>query len=296
MKILLLGAYGQLGTELSELLPKHGHTVLRFHRFNLDLEQPFTETSLRDVPFDALINCAAYHRVDEIESGDVARDKAYAVNARAVEMLARTCADRKAHFVHVSTDYVFGTLPPCGFNGQLIPHIEEMPATPLNDYGRSKLAGETRALTVYPEGTTVARVASLFGRAGASGKGGNFVRTMQRLRDERKPIRVVADQHMSPTYAADAAGAIAHLVRHRVTGTVHCSNRGIASWFGLAAHALRAHSDPRLDLALCTTSDMPTLARRPAWSVLDVAKLERLGHRMRHWTDAVDAYLRETGE
>lgn len=290
MKILILGAYGQLGTEVSRALDAFGYEIARFHRFNLDLERPITPLSLRDVPFDVLVNCAAYHNVEEIERDDVNRDKAYAVNACAVEQLALTCAERKAHFVHVSTDYVFGGIPPLGFNGRFIPNTENMPTAPLNNYGRSKVSGEQRIKATWYDGSTIVRVASLFGRANAS-KGGNFIRTIQRAAAESKPLRVVVDQIMSPTYAVDSASAIAHLVRHRIKGTVHCTNNGDTSWFGLAAWALRKQ---QVDLEPCATLDRPTLAKRPAWSVLDTSLVNHLGHPMRHWTEAVDAYLEET--
>lgn len=299
MKIIVLGAHGQLGREICDILRFTKHDVTAYTRAMLDLEGPISPQALAGVQFDVLINAAAVHRVDDIE-----RDPrvAFLVNAVAVEQLAKACALRSAHFIHVSTDYVFGDLVTRDFNLLDVPHTEGMPTCPVNNYGRSKALGERHALDVYPECTTIVRVAALFGRHGSSGKGGNFIETMLKAGHGIGPLRVVDDQIMSPTHAYDAALAIIHLMNHRVPGIFHVVNGGVTSWFGLAAQALRAygllhgardraaHLNESV-LQPCSTTERPTPARRPAFSALSNEKLERYGFRMPHWTYAVEQYM-----
>ena len=292
MKFLIIGAGGQLGRTVYKRLTQQGYEVATAVRAQLDLENPFNEDALDGVKFDAVINCAAVHSVDAIESDLAMTSSAYKVNAVAVEQLVRMCDKRKAHFIHVSTDYVFGNILPRGFDGKPRLHTEDMPTSPLSVYGTSKAKGEQLALSVGTSPVTIARVAGLFSYFHSSSKGPNFVDTMLQKLRKGDTLKIVDDQLFSPTYAYDAACAIEHLARFRIPGIFHCSNSGYTSWFGLAAHAYH-HSDIATGaLEPCATLDRPrTAARRPEWSAMDVSKLERYGFFMPHWTSAVRRHV-----
>ena len=285
MRILLLGANGQLGTEIRRVfdLETANRALTALTRQDLNVADPHFAARLDDIDFDVLINTTAFHQVDVVEDNPAL---ATIVNTQAVREMAQVCERRGAQIVHVSTDYVFGD------HCRHVPLVETDPTSPMNVYGDSKLAGERAARTVHPEGTTIARVASLFGPAGASGKGGNFVMTMLNKARAGEPMRVVSDQIMSPTYAVDAAAAIKHLVLHRLVGTYHVVNSGHGvSWFGLASAALR-HADLEADLKPCLTSDRPpTRAKRPSWTVLSNLKLEHTGFDMPHWQERVARFV-----
>src|SRR5579864_6875386 len=177
MKALLLGPNGQLGTDIRFANDRRGEPIeiLAVGRGRVDLAniEPAI-SSLRELRFDALINCSSYHKTDEVEAN---AQQAFTINAHLVKRLAELAAEKGAAFFHISTDYVFG--------GQLqsSPLPENSPKAPVNIYGASKAMGEDLAILANRD-TRILRVASLFGVAGASGKGGNFVETMLRLARE----------------------------------------------------------------------------------------------------------------
>ncbi len=282
--ILLLGASGQLGADLARALA--GPRLVPLTRRELDVtDGPAVERTVARHRPAVVVNTAAVHRVDEIEGDPRA---AFAVNALAVHQLARVAERHGARLVHFSTDYVFGGAGPG-------PFTEDAPPAPLNAYGVSKLAGE---LLVRGAGARhlVVRSSGLYGVAGSSGKGGNFVETMLRLAGEGKPIRVVADQVLAPTYTADLAEAVARLLAADPPGGVyHLANGGACSWFEFARRIFqRCGRTP--DLAPTTTAAFGAPARRPANSVLVSARLATLGlPPLRPWPDALDAYLRAKG-
>src|SRR6266478_514294 len=183
MKALLLGPNGQLGTDIRSANDRRGGPIklLAVGRDQIDLSNiEAAISSLRDLTFDFLINCSSYHKTDEVEGN---AQQAFTINAHLVKGLSELAAEKHARFFHVSTDYVFG--------GQLqhSPLSENAPKAPVNIYGASKAMGEDLALLTNSD-TVILRVASLFGVAGASGKGGNFVETMLRLAKERGELRV----------------------------------------------------------------------------------------------------------
>ncbi|MBI1187452.1 MAG: dTDP-4-dehydrorhamnose reductase [Alphaproteobacteria bacterium] len=284
MKALLLGPNGQLGSDIQRFAAGEAAlSLLPFGRDQADLgDIDGVARAIQTLDFDALINCTGYHRTDEAESN---RDYAYAINAQAVRALAEICAVKRARFVHVSTDYVFGG------DARRTPYTEELTPAPLNVYGASKAEGEALARAAH-EDVLIVRVASLFGVAGASGKGGNFVETMLRLARERGALEVVDDQIMSPTAAADAAGAILALLRTRAAaGVYHVVNDcGGVSWRAFAQEIV-AQAGLDVSVAAASSATRASAARRPAYSALDNAKLANAGVAMRPWRDALHAYL-----
>ncbi len=274
MKILLLGANGQVGHELRRSLVPLGEIVCATRNGQMsdasaceigDFDQPQSLAALVErIAPDIVVNAAAYTAVDRAESE---REAAFRANAEAPGALARACAERNALLVHYSTDYVFdgtGTRP----------YREDDPTAPLGVYGESKLAGE-QAIRDSGCRHMIFRTAWVYA---AHGK--NFMLTMLRLARERNELRVVADQVGTPTPAALIADVTAAVLAQpfRDSGIWHLTATGQASWHGFAdaivdeAHA-RGLIERKPAVTPIATADYPTPARRPAYSCLDTSKL-----------------------
>jgi dTDP-4-dehydrorhamnose reductase len=256
-KVLVTGAGGQLGRELQRLAG--GYPAFNFvfaTRDQLAVDQPEkVQQVFADVKPDWCINCAAYTAVDKAETESGA---AFRINGEAPGILAKACRAAGARFLHISTDYVFdGT--------RSVPLKEEDPTGPINVYGASKLEGEQRAVAEHRDGTLIIRTSWVY-----SEFGNNFVKTMIRLMKERPAIGVVDDQIGSPTYAADLAEAILQILSARkfLPGIYHYSNEGQISWYQFAL-AIRFLIDSKCKVNPIPTTQFPTPARRPAWSLMD---------------------------
>ena len=288
MRILLLGAKGQLGSDLLRANEGGGsrEEVLPYCRRNLDVSRIETiRPALAPVQFDVLINCTSYHRTDELERH---ANDAFAINAHAVRELAAASKEKGARFIHISTDYVFS-----GDSSK--PYVETDSPGPLNVYGASKLMGESLVFAEYPDQTIVLRVASLFGVAGSSGKGGNFVETMIRLGREKGRLKVVNDITMSPTGTATVARLIFKLLAARApAGLYHTVNSGQATWFEFAREIIH-RANVKAEVTPVTSAEYPTAAARPAFSVLDNSKLAAVVGGIPSWEEALDGYLRDKG-
>lgn len=290
MKILLLGATGQLGHDIARLAPSYspGASITPMDIADLDVSNAAAiPGALGPISFDAIINCTSYHKTDEVEAN---AQQAVAINAFAVRALARVCAAKRARFIHISTDYVF--------DGRAKrPYTEIDPVGPLNVYGATKAMGESLARAACDD-TLIFRVASLFGVAGALGKGGNFVETMIRVGKEKGLLKVVSDQVMSPTATFDVARMLLESLKRKIpAGTYHAVNstdKGGASWFQFASRIIE-RSGIRAKVEPIPASAYPLPAQRPAFSVLDNSRLASLIGPIPHWHDALDRYLREKG-
>ena len=279
MKILLIGASGQLGTDLAKALSGHPlHTPT--HR-SLDLLQfDRVRQVLQSKRPQVVINTAAFHRVDDCESQV---STAFQVNAEAVRNLALAARDIEAVLVHYSTDYVFD-------GAAARPYQESDFARPLNVYGASKLAGEHLLASVWEKHFLI-RTCGLFGRAGSRGKGGNFVETMIRKAAGKESIRVVDDQRLTPTSTRELARATAALIETSHYGLYHLTSKGNCTWYEFAGEIFRLLG-VRADLVPTTTDAFAAAARRPAYSVLANHRLEELGmDDLKHWRDALREYL-----
>jgi dTDP-4-dehydrorhamnose reductase len=281
-KILLLGANGQLGIDLQEVFNTDTHhDVQSVVRNELDMEQAASIAPYLDQQeFDVIINCTSYHKTDECEDYP---HKAYTINSVAVAELAKYCKINNKLLIHISTDYVFS-----GTHNH--PYTEIDTTSAVNIYGISKVAGE-QAIAAYHDKYFIFRVSSLFGVAGASGKGGNFVETMIRMAREGKSLKVVSDQYMSPTHTLDIARAIKTFLDKEINtyGIYHCSGEGECSWYEFAAEIFK-QLGLKADLAPVSTLSYVTKARRPAYSVLSNKKISAI-HRMPVWTSALKEYL-----
>ena len=264
--ILLIGAHGQLGRELARSLAVLG-PLHALGRAELDLTDADAIARVVDhVRPGLIVNAAAYTAVDRAESEP---DAAFRVNARAPGAIAQACAATGALLLHYSTDYVFD-------GSASRPYREDDATAPLGVYGASKLAGE-EAIRASGAHHAILRTAWVY-----AGHGRNFLLTMLRLGAERDRLRVVADQVGTPTSAALIADATARVLAHpsRASGTWHLTAAGQASWHGFAesifAGAVERGLLPRAPMVeAISTAEYPTPAARPAYSVLDTAKLRR---------------------
>ncbi|MBM4068450.1 MAG: dTDP-4-dehydrorhamnose reductase [Planctomycetes bacterium] len=283
MRVLIIGARGQLGTDLVRELA--GWDVSATTSAQLDVcDFGGTRRLLLDLRPELVINTSAYHRVDDCEHE---AERAFLVNAHAVRNLAMVCAELDAVLTHFSTDYVFG-------GERDLPYTESDLPGPLSVYGNSKLSGEHMVRVCCPRHFIV-RTCGLYGVAGASGKGGNFVETMLRLARDGKPIRVVDDQVLTPTYTLDLAKKIKELVETDAFGLYHLTSNSSCSWFEFAAKVFEL-TGVRADLAPTTSAAFAARAKRPAYSVLDNTRMRALGFQdMRPWQEALAAYLQEKG-
>ncbi len=262
-KIIVTGAGGQLGQELQVLASAFPSFDFIFADRNL---LPVNDLARVSAFFDEYrpdwcINCAAYTAVDKAESE---KEAAFGINGDAPGYLARACRSTGARLIHISTDYVFD-------GSSAIPLKEDDSTAPVNIYGASKLEGEKRALQIHPDGTVIIRTSWVY-----SEFGNNFVKTMVRLMTERPAINVVNDQIGSPTYAADLAAVILHIIDapHFVPGIYNYSNEGQISWydFALAIHKL---IDSSCAVAPIASVNYPTPARRPHYSLLDKSLIKK---------------------
>jgi dTDP-4-dehydrorhamnose reductase len=276
VRIAVTGAGGLLGTALVPALERAGHGVRALRHADADVTRPDElRRALAGARPEWIVHLAAFTRVDECESR---RDHAFAVNAEGARNVAAAARDGGAMLLAISTDYVF--------DGRARrPYLEDDPAAPLSAYGESKWAGEVAVRATAPRHLIV-RSAWLYGAGGT-----NFVDTILARARAGEALRVVDDQRGSPTFAGDLARGLARLIEVGATGTVHCTNAGEASWYDLAAHALRsAGIAPRLERT--DTASYPLPARRPAYSVLGNERFARLaGQTLPPWQDALERYL-----
>ena len=261
--ILVTGSNGQLGNELQQLAP--GFTYYDFLFATKDdlniADEAAIENYFSAHSINFCINCAAYTAVDKAESEP---EQAFLMNAIAVATLAKVCEKNNTQLIHISTDYVFdGTANE--------PYKEKDKTNPVSVYGKSKLQGEILAIQNCPS-TIIIRTAWLY-----SSFKNNFVKTMLRLMKEKESINVVSDQLGCPTYAADLAAAIMHIITlnqsNKNTGIYHYSNAGITNWYEFAL-TIKKLTDSNCIVNPIPTSQYPTAAKRPAYSVLDTTKIK----------------------
>lgn len=279
MRILITGARGQLGSDLQRSLPEH--ELIPCNRGELDVtERHRVYGLLKDHRPDAVINTAAYHRVDECESHP---DRTFAVNAFGPWHLAAACRVFGAKLVHISTNFVF--------DGEAArPYVEDDLPLPLNVYGTAKLSGEHLVRSTWDRHFII-RTTGLFGHSDGGGKGYNFIEAMIRAGMERREVVVVSDQVMAPTATADLARALAELVKTDAYGTYHVTSAGACSYFEFARTIFRKTG---IDAAVkpTTTEAYGAPAVRPLYTVLDNGRFRSLGiAAMPPWEEALDGYL-----
>ena len=279
MNILITGCNGQLGNEMQLIEKDNGHHMF----FNTDVadlditDQQAVDKFIDGNAIDCVINCAAYTAVDKAESN---RELCTALNTVAPAYLAAAVERRGGSMVHISTDYVFDG------NGHT-PYAESDTPSPDSVYGSTKLAGELGA-SKFCHRTMIVRTAWLY-----SAFGSNFVKTMLRLGREKDELGVVFDQIGTPTYARDLATAIMAAVNKGIVpGVYHFSNEGVCSWYDFTKAIHRMAGITTCHVRPIHTSEYPTPASRPAYSVLDKTKIkETYGIEIPHWEDSLKECL-----
>lgn len=262
-KILVTGAKGQLGSELSVLSAKYSQYEWCFaDRAKITLDDlEVLEKQLKEIQPNIIFNCGAYTAVDKAESE---KEIAFTVNYSAVELIAKYAKENHTKLIHISTDYVFDGSSSIALN-------EEAETNPINIYGASKRAGEIACLTENPN-SIIIRTSWVYSKFG-----NNFVKTMQRLMKEKESINVVNDQIGSPTYAADLAQAMLDILGspNWIPGIYNYSNEGEISWYEFAL-SIREFGKYNCNVGGVPSASYPTPAKRPQFSLLDKKKIKRI--------------------
>ena len=280
MKVVVLGANGQLGSDLVAEFDAAGHEVVSLTHQNLAVEDlESTRRALETARPDIVLNTAAFHNVPQCESEPA---QAFAVNAVGTSNVAQLCAELGAVHVYYSTDYVFD-----GLSEQ--PYREDDLPRPLNVYAASKLAGEH--LAGKYDRSLVVRISGIYGRVPCRAKGGHFISTMVRLAREKPEVRVVTDEILTPTPTLVIARHTLQLLEAGIYGTFHLTCEGSCSWYEFAREIF-ARLSLGTPLLPAKVSDFPSPVQRPHYSVLDnrrmrEAELEPLPH----WRPALHEFL-----
>jgi dTDP-4-dehydrorhamnose reductase len=280
MKILLIGALGQLGTDLQKVLT--GHETIPVDKEEIDVCDAAQVHAMVDaLQPELLLNCSAFNRVDEAEDRPEA---AFAVNTFAVRNLALAARRSNVALVHFSSDYVFD-------GPGRRPYVESDLPSPKSMYGVSKLAGEQMVQAIWPKHFLI-RTCGLYGYTGSRDKGTNFVEAMIRLAREGRPVRVVSDQVCTPTSTMDLACAVAQLILTDAYGLYHLTSEGECNWYEFAK-AVFETAGLHPEVQPVSSDQFVLKARRPGYSVLENRHFRDAGFPdMRHWREALAAYIR----
>lgn len=283
MKVAVIGADGQLGSDLVKVLEGHKVFPLYYPDFDITKSERVKKT-ISQLDIEIVINTAAFHRVDECEESPT---KAFEVNSIAVGELTLICKELDLVLVHFSTDYVFD-----GKKGT--PYSEEDAPHPLNVYGASKLAGEYFIRNTLQKYFLI-RTCGLYGEAGCWGKGSNFVDTVISLEKKGEPLRIVNDQTITPTSTAELALKIEELIQTPHYGLFHLTNEGQCTWFEFA-EAIFSLIGRKPSLFPVDSQSYGAQAVRPPFSVLENKKAKKVGLSVfSHWKDALKLYLEKKG-
>ncbi len=281
MKLAIVGANGQLGTDLVKVFSAE-HEVLRLNHADIEITDiDSVKKTLAAAKADVVVNTAAYNLVPDAEK---VPDKAFQINGTGTLNLAKVCADLGARFVHFSTDYVFD-------GKKARPYTEDDCPNPVNVYGNTKLAGEYFALN-SSDAAVVIRVSGIYGKVPSRGKGGNFITTMIRLAREKPEVCVVNDEILTPTPTYDIAKNTAALVKKGASGLYHMSCEGECSWYEFAK-LIWETLQLETPLYPASVKDFPSVVKRPFYSVLENNNLNKLGiNHMPEWREALKVFLR----
>lgn len=282
MKLWILGASGMLGSALKSLCVKENIEHIASDRIEADItDLEGLEKSAKTIRPTHIVNCAAFTDVDGAEKQG---EKAYLINATGPENIGKVAKRHDAKVIHLSTDYVF--------DGQgSSPYLESDPCAPINVYGMSKREGEMRLLDQDPTACLL-RTSWLFGP-----KGKNFISSILSFLQKQEEVKVATDQRGRPTFCKDLAKAILSLTD--ASGIFHFANANDASRYEIAQEIYRAAKQRNIPLACknligVSASEFKTVARRPSYSVLSLAKIEaELGRPVRPWQEALGEYFQE---
>ena len=283
MKILIIGANGQLGTDLSShFATKHELIPLTEDHIEIADAESVKNAMSAHRP-NVVINTAAFHNVPLCEENPV---RAFEVNGLGALHLAKLSGELGFKLVHISTDYVFD-------GEKNAPYTETDRPHPLNVYANTKLAGEY-FISAEAEDYIIARVSGIYGKTRCMAKGGNFINTMLRLYREGKSIRVVTDEILTPTSTVEISRQLELMIETKTHGLFHVTQEGACSWHEFA-QAIFDILQLDVNVAETTTSEFVSPVKRPFYSVLENAALKKLGiNIMKDWREALEEFLTQT--
>jgi dTDP-4-dehydrorhamnose reductase len=282
MKIVVIGANGQLGCDVCAAFSAAGHEVIPLNHNTADIAvYESIKAPLAQARPDVIVNTAAMHNVDACEADPV---RSFEVNGIGARNLALIANELDATLFYLSTDYVFDGL-------KKAPYVETDYPIPLNAYGNSKLAGESFIRSISKK-HFVLRVSGLYGNNPCRAKGGNnFVKLMLKLSKERDEIRVVDDEALTPTFTEDVARQIVAMTGMDAYGLYHATAQGGCSWYRFASKIFEL-SSTQIKLSIAGSNEFPMKVPRPKYSVLENAGLKALGmDLMPDWQDGLRRYL-----
>lgn len=272
--IAIIGKNGMLGRELTQYCKRNNIAFNAFGHDEIDITNKLEVAKLDNYSLDLIVNCSAYTNVDLAESDIELADQ---VNNVGVFNLAQYAKTRNIKLVHYSTDYVFSGNSPT-------PYVEEDECAPQTVYGQTKRRGE-QAIIESGCDYLIIRTSWLFGKYG-----NNFVNTMLKL-STKDELKVVCDQFGSPTYTCDLVSATLILVKEKKSGIYHIANAGSCSWYEFAC-TIMCSVDSTTSIISCSSSEYPSVAQRPQYSVLSTKKLS-ISYTMPSWQDALNKYINE---
>jgi len=281
MKVAVIGANGQLGTDLLEVLSKDNEAIGLNHADIEITDMDSVKNVLSTIKPAIVLNTAAYHIVPEAEKFPA---KAFQINGIGVMNLAKVCQDLNISLVHYSTDYVFD-------GKKQKPYTEDDRPNPLSVYANTKLSGEYFALN-YCDRSYVIRVSGIYGKVPCRAKGGNFITTMIKLANEKSEVRVVNDEILTPTPTLFIAKNTAALIKTNAFGLYHMSCEGEVSWYEFAK-VIWETLQLKTPLYSASVKDFPLVVKRPFYSVLENKNLNKLRiNEMPEWKEALIQFLK----
>ena len=284
MRVVVIGANGQLGCDICKSFTEHGHEVIQLNHDELDVvDLNLTREKLEQARPQIVINTAAMHNVEACEANPLTAFKVNGLGARNLALLAN---EFDFTLYHISTDYVFD-------GKKKSPYVETDCPLPLNVYGNTKYSGESFVRTIA-EKYFVVRVSGLYGNNPCRAKGGdNFVKLMLRLAKERDEVRVVDDEVLTPTFTEDIARQLVEMSTIYQYGLYHVTAQGSCSWYKFAVKIFEL-TRAKVKLSIAGPGEFVAKVPRPKYSVLDNSKLQKLGiDLMPHWEEGLHKYLQE---
>ncbi len=283
MKLAVIGANGQLGTDLVEVLSAENN-VIGLNHSDIEITNiDSIKNTLSSIKPAIVLNTAAYHIVPEAEKFP---EKAFLINGIGSLNLAKVCQNLNIQLVHYSTDYVFD-------GKKQKPYTEDDRPNPLSVYANTKLSGEYFVLN-YSEKSYVIRVSGIYGKVPCRAKGGNFITTMIKLAKEKSEVRVVNDEVLTPTPTYEIAKNTAALVKTDAFGLYHMSCEGEVSWYEFAK-VIWDTLKLTAPLYSASVKDFPLVVKRPFYSVLENQNLKKIGiYNMPDWRKALIEFLKKS--
>ncbi len=282
MKVAVVGANGQLGSDVVDLFRQNNHDVAALTHADIEIKDlESVQSNLAKEQPEVVINTAAYHNVEKCETE---LHNAFAGNALGAKNMAEASANQGFYLIHISTDYVFD-------GGKRSPYVETDLPLPLNAYANTKLAGDyfVRAIA---SNSLVMRTCGLYGKNPCRAKGGNnFVELMLKLAQTRDEVRVVENEVLTPTSTREVANQILALSQNPVYGLCHATAEGYCSWFEFAK-AIFDIMNWDINLNVAAPEEFPSPVNRPEYSVLENNFLKEKGiNQFRHWQEGLSDYL-----